>query len=69
MALSVEFLVIFLFQATGLMFALPGRWTGGKREEEEMRRLVALQRDLHGDTGDTTSQSDWSDEDDLDAGI
>ena len=51
------------------MFALPGRWTGGKREEEEMRRLVALQRDLHGDTGDTTSQSDWSDEDDLDAGI
>jgi len=43
----------------GLMFALPGRWTGGKREEEEMRRLVAAQRDLHGET----SQSDWSEDD------
>merc|ERR1719378_275623 len=41
------------------MFALPGRWTGGKREEEEMRRLVAAQRDLHGET----SQSDWSEDD------
>jgi len=43
----------------GLMFALPGRWTGGKREEEEMRRLVAAQRDLQGET----SQSDWSEDD------
>jgi len=43
----------------GLMFALPGRWTGGKREEEEMRRLVAAQRNLEGET----SQSDWSEDD------
>merc|ERR1712123_235392 len=43
----------------GLMFALPGRWTGGKREEEEMRRRVAAQRDLQGET----SQSDWSEDD------
>jgi len=42
----------------GLLFALPGRWTGGKREEEEMRRLVAAQRDLQGET----SQSDWSED-------
>ena len=34
-----------------------------------MRRLVALQRDLHNTEGDTTSQSDWSDEDDIDPGI
>jgi len=46
--------------SAGMAFALPGRWTGGKREEEEMRRLVAVQRELHG--GDT-SQSDWSEED------
>lgn len=75
----------------GLAFALPGRWTGGKREvrwcddtrkylvsnvtelllfcqqlqyfvvqEEEMRRLVAAQREL---CGGETSQSDWSEED------
>merc|ERR1711892_1555243 len=44
----------------GLAFALPGRWTGGKREEEEMRRLLAVQQELH---GGKTSQSDWSEDD------
>jgi len=44
----------------GLAFALPGRWTGGKREEEEMRRLLAAQHELH---GGETSQSDWSEDD------
>ena len=26
--------------SSGLAFAIPGRWTGGKREEDEMRRLM-----------------------------
>jgi len=50
----------------GLLFALPGRWTGGKREEDEMRRLVSAQRDLH--TGGETSQSDWSEEEEEEVG-
>ena len=27
--------------SSALAFAIPGRWTGGKREEDEMRRLMA----------------------------
>merc|ERR1719362_2656375 len=42
--------------ASSLPFALPGRWTGGRREEEEMRRLMRAQHDGE------TSQSDWSED-------
>jgi adenylate cyclase 1 len=42
--------------ASSLPFALPGRWTGGRREEEEMRRLMRAQNDGE------TSQSDWSED-------
>lgn len=51
----------------GLLFALPGRWTGGKREEDEMRRLVSAQRELLPGGGET-SQSDWSEEEEEEVG-
>lgn len=49
----------------GLAFALPGRWTGGKREEDEMRRLMAqeaAEAKARGeeDVLEENSASDWS---------
>ena len=48
---------------SGLAFAIPGRWTGGKREEDEMRRLMALEAAeaiARGELLEETSASDWS---------
>ena len=48
---------------SGLAFAIPGRWTGGKREEDEMRRLMALEAaeaKARGELLEETSASDWS---------
>ena len=57
--------------STGLAFAIPGRWTGGKREEDEMRRLMAAEvaeAKARGELLEETSASDWSSaEDDKDA--
>ena len=55
---------------SGLAFAIPGRWTGGKREEDEMRRLMALEAAeaiARGELLEETSASDWSSEDDKEA--
>lgn len=51
----------------GLAFAIPGRWTGGKREEDEMRRLMAqeaIDAKARGELLEETSASDWSSADD-----
>lgn len=54
----------------GLAFAMPGRWTGGKREEDEMRRLMAKEAEeakARGELLEETSASDWSSADDENA--
>ena len=53
--------------SSGLAFAIPGRWTGGKREEDEMRRLMAqeaLEAKARGELLEETSASDWSSNED-----
>jgi hypothetical protein len=53
--------------SSGLAFAIPGRWTGGKREEDEMRRLMAKETEdaiARGEIIEETSASDWSSADD-----
>ena len=55
--------------SSGLAFAIPGRWTGGKREEDEMRRLMAqeaAEAKARGELIEETSASDWSSEADED---
>ena len=50
-----------------MAFAIPGRWTGGKREEDEMRRLMAKETEdaiARGEIIEETSASDWSSADD-----
>ena len=54
---------------SGLAFAIPGRWTGGKREEDEMRRLMAVEAaeaKARGELLEETSASDWSSGDEPD---
>ena len=49
--------------SSGLAFAIPGRWTGGKREEDEMRRLMTQEAEAakaRGEILEETSASDWS---------
>ena len=46
-----------------MAFAIPGRWTGGKREEDEMRRLMAQEVEAakaRGEILEETSASDFS---------
>ena len=53
--------------SSGLAFAIPGRWTGGKREEDEMRRLMAKEAEAakaRGEILEETSASDWSSNED-----
>lgn len=50
-----------------MAFAIPGRWTGGKREEDEMRRLMAqeaIEARARGELLEETSASDWSSNED-----
>ena len=49
--------------SSGMAFAIPGRWTGGKREEDEMRRLMAQEVEAakaRGEILEETSASDFS---------
>lgn len=53
--------------SSGLAFAIPGRWTGGKREEDEMRRLMSKEAEAakaRGEILEETSASDWSSNED-----